>query len=372
MEEYGYSWRNARYGSSFLLPRSEHFGRWVLMAVIMGVLFHGALYYALEKIPVLVEYFNDSDKMESDPAEMTMVSHPQKAIETPEPRSIDAPPEDPLKVSKEIAEIEDVMDEAIIDPEIDINLVDIKMQAPALSGDALADQFEPVRGPDLELDIPELGRNNALLDNPLSADIKVDTGQAVADIFDPDKFTRDMVKKGADGQSAEGLLKGFTTLEDMKKLSGNALENAKALIGSDLLFEFGKSELKSSARHSLMAVAFLIDKNTEMFCVLNGHTDMFGDAVKNKELSLKRAEAVRTWLVNSVLIDPKRVIVIGHGKNKPIVKQGDRNAQAINRRVVIEMKRNAPKVVEESIPAAIPAAIPRAVEEIPRANPAQP
>jgi len=227
------------------------------------------------------------------------------------------------------AEIEDVMDDVEVTPELDNIFQDLKFEAPALEGNLFSDNIESALSFDFEPEIPDLGLNQELLNQHLHGDIKIDIGEPVADTFDPDKFTSALLKKGAEGNADKGLLEGFTTLEDMKELDGNALENAKALIGSDLLFEFGKAELKSSAKDSLM---------------LNGHTDLFGSEAANKLLSRERALAVKEWLVQSVGVDADRMVVVAHGMSRPIVTEGDRDIQAINRRVVIALKSKKPSV----------------------------
>jgi len=259
------------------------------------------------------------------------------------PEKTVTPPKESLEVTEKLDELEDLPEDTEIDisPEIDENKFAIEADIPAVTGDDLGDILEPVKGPDVN-DVPDIGRTNELFENPIGGEIKVDPGQAMADIFDPDAFTKQLIKKGAGGKAKDGVLEGFTTLKDMKKLSGNALENATALLGSDLLFEYNKADLKDSARNSLMAVAFLIDKNPNMFCVLDGHTDLFGNDKANYELSLRRAEAVKKWLVSSLMLDEKRIIVRGYGKAKPIVKQGTADEQAINRRVEIKMRSKRP------------------------------
>jgi len=111
MDEYGYSWRNTRQRSSFTLPKTEHFGRWVMIAVVLGVIFHAILYYALEKIPILVELISDK-KEETEPGRIKMSSLPNvRPLPDVDPRDLDIPLEDPKTISEELAEIEDVMDE---------------------------------------------------------------------------------------------------------------------------------------------------------------------------------------------------------------------------------------------------------------------
>lgn len=373
MSDQGYSWKNTRNTSSYLMPKSENFGWWVLVAIVMGVVFHFLLFIALEKVPIIIQLLEGAPEEKSEPAEMKMTHLPPKQLlEIPDLDKLSPPPEDALEVSEKIAEIEDVIDEAIITPEVTKIFQDFKIDAPAISGDLLDVKIEMTDGPELDIDVPELGRNQELLTNPLKADVNMDPGKAMSDIFDPDKFTEQLLKSGADGLSDDGVVEGYTSLEEMKEMTGNALENAKALIGSDLLFEFGKVELKSNARHSLMAVAYLIDKNPDLFCVLNGHTDLFGQQDVNAKLSLERAQAVKDWLTNSLLLEGKRILVVGKGMSAPLIKEGDKEAQALNRRVVIQMKKKplrepkielVPEATPELIPEIIPEAIPRAIPE---------
>ena len=341
------------------------------MAIVMGVIFHFILFMALEKVPVIMRMLEGAPEEVEEPVEMKMTSFPPKELrEIPDFDKLPPPPEDTLEVSDKIAELEEVIDEVEITPEITEILQNIKIEDPAIKGALLDEEIKLVDSPEFDIDIPDLGLNEDLLTNPLKAEVKVDPGRSVSDVFDTDKFTEKLLKNGAEGLADEGVIEGFSSLEEMKEMTGNALENAKALIGSDLLFEFGKAELKSNARDSLMAVAYLIDRNPELFCVLNGHTDLVGSEEDNQKLSLERAQAVKSWLVNSLLLEKKRILVVGKGMSEPLIKEGDKDAQALNRRVVIQMQKKPPRKPNiEIVPEAeevppeevIPEAIPRAI-----------
>lgn len=357
-----------------LKPRSDSFGRWLVLAVLLGVILHFILFWIFEKVPIILRVIDDFQEEKNIPSEIRIVDAPTKKLEDiPDitPRLLD--PVKPMEISKVVVELEDIDVDVEITPEVLDNLMDIKFDAPALKGSEVIDNFEPIIAPELDLDIPEVGRNNELLTNPLNSQIQVDPGSSVADIFDPDKFTEQLVKKGAEGVSKDGLLEGFTSLDDMTKLKGNALENAKAMIGSDLLFEFNKTELKSSARNSLMSVGYLIEENPDMICYVHGHTDLIGDQNSNLQLSKLRAEAVKIWLVDSLGIDSEKILTIPFGKSKPIVLSGDKDAQAINRRVVIKMVKAKNKITidksgNDTTPATPEVAIPKAQEIIPKAQ----
>lgn len=73
---------------------------------------------------------------------------------------------------------------------------------------------------------------------------------------------------------------------------------------------------------------------------IEGHTDSMGDEDSNRELSQKRADAIRTYLVANLGINPARILAIGYGESRPIASNDSPEGRALNRRVdvVIEPK----------------------------------
>jgi outer membrane protein OmpA-like peptidoglycan-associated protein len=65
---------------------------------------------------------------------------------------------------------------------------------------------------------------------------------------------------------------------------------------------------------------------------VQGHTDDQGDARYNQELSQRRAEAVRKWLVDAG-VEPHRLVAKGYGKTQPLGGQHNVDQRADNRRV---------------------------------------
>ncbi len=120
------------------------------------------------------------------------------------------------------------------------------------------------------------------------------------------------------------------------------LDKGRAALPSDLLFEFNSAELKQGARLGLMKLAILIDRNPQMFCILEGHTDSFGEDEYNLRLSRQRAEAVRNWLMKALRLDGQRIVVRAYGESKARLPEGDKDQQAINRRVDILMRKQLP------------------------------
>jgi outer membrane protein OmpA-like peptidoglycan-associated protein len=81
----------------------------------------------------------------------------------------------------------------------------------------------------------------------------------------------------------------------------------------------------------MMKLAFIVQTNPNAIFLIEGHTDSFGGEEFNRSLSLERAKAVRGWLVGKLRISDANIQVVGMGK-------GDKDAQALNRRVEIVVR----------------------------------
>jgi outer membrane protein OmpA-like peptidoglycan-associated protein len=112
----------------------------------------------------------------------------------------------------------------------------------------------------------------------------------------------------------------------------------KAMLRTDLLFDFGSAHLRDNAKLSLQNLGMIIQTNGKAQFRLVGHTDTIGDDASNQKLSEARAQAVKDWLVNSLRIDGSHIIVEGRGKREPLPgvdPRGNADAQQMNRRVEI-------------------------------------
>jgi len=102
----------------------------------------------------------------------------------------------------------------------------------------------------------------------------------------------------------------------------------------DLLFASGQAELGPGATATLDTMLATIARQPERRIVVEGHTDSSGDNVHNRELSQRRAEAVRQYLVtHGVAAD--RVTAIGKGEADPIASNDNAEGRKRNRRVDI-------------------------------------
>jgi outer membrane protein OmpA-like peptidoglycan-associated protein len=73
--------------------------------------------------------------------------------------------------------------------------------------------------------------------------------------------------------------------------------------------------------------------------VVEGHTDSIGPALYNEKLSLRRANAIRYYLVTKYGMDARKIMTIGFGMRRPIADNGNYQGRQQNRRVEFEIKR---------------------------------
>ncbi len=97
-------------------------------------------------------------------------------------------------------------------------------------------------------------------------------------------------------------------------------------------FGFGSAEIADVARPQLDALAAGIRMlPAERAVLVEGHTDVIGSDAYNRELSHRRAEAVKRYLSAAHGIDPDRLLTAGFGKSRMIA--GLDPTAAENRRV---------------------------------------
>jgi len=110
---------------------------------------------------------------------------------------------------------------------------------------------------------------------------------------------------------------------------------AKVTLNADALFDFDKSVLKPAAQASLDSLAGKVKSLTLEVIVAVGHTDSIGTDAYNQKLSIRRAEAVKKYLVSKG-IEAKRIYVEGKGESQPVADNKTAEGRAKNRRVQIE------------------------------------
>lgn len=114
-------------------------------------------------------------------------------------------------------------------------------------------------------------------------------------------------------------------------LSKKELETVKYAF-DNLEFETGKDVIRTKSYVSLNALAKLLIDKPNYGLKIEGHTDNVGKAEMNMELSLKRAEAVKKYLV-AKNVDASKLETYGYGLTRPIADNSTAAGRQKNRRV---------------------------------------
>jgi len=111
-------------------------------------------------------------------------------------------------------------------------------------------------------------------------------------------------------------------------------DTARGLIVSmpDVLFAFNKYDLKPEARERLAKISGIILAYPDLKLEIDGYTDSIGSDEYNQELSDKRAEAVRDFLVSNG-VNMNSVVARGMGKADPVADNSTAQGRQLNRRV---------------------------------------
>lgn len=111
-------------------------------------------------------------------------------------------------------------------------------------------------------------------------------------------------------------------------------------LGAGALFAVNSAELQPEGKRELDALVEGLRKMSSVQSIsIAGHTDSTGDADYNKDLSMRRATAVKNYLLEKG-VDPNIMTTVGWGETKPIADNATREGRARNRRVEITISGN--------------------------------
>lgn len=158
--------------------------------------------------------------------------------------------------------------------------------------------------------------------------------------------------KNASSMRAQALLDArdaqIRKLQDsLKDLNTKQTERGTLVTFGDVLFDFNKAELKSSAYPNITQLARFLQENPERKVIVEGYTDSVGSASYNQSLSERRANAVRMALVRAG-VDPARIVAQGYGKEYPVADNATDSGRAQNRRVEVTISNDNQPVVPRS------------------------
>jgi outer membrane protein OmpA-like peptidoglycan-associated protein len=120
----------------------------------------------------------------------------------------------------------------------------------------------------------------------------------------------------------------------LEALDAKQTDRGLVLTLGSVMFDSGAADLNSGGERNLDKLVQFLRDNPGRNVRVEGYTDSTGSAVYNRDLSRRRADAVRTALVDSGL-DMRRIVIKGFGEEFPVAGNDTASGRQQNRRVEI-------------------------------------
>ena len=129
--------------------------------------------------------------------------------------------------------------------------------------------------------------------------------------------------------------------EPMKKLEAEEDEETISIeLLSDILFDTDSADIKPEAEETLKNLLPIVKKFDRGEILIIGHTDDTGEETHNQELSLKRAQACQSWIIQHGEITNQTFVIKGLGESRPVAANDSKERRARNRRVEVVITKN--------------------------------
>jgi outer membrane protein OmpA-like peptidoglycan-associated protein len=120
----------------------------------------------------------------------------------------------------------------------------------------------------------------------------------------------------------------------LKELNAKKTDRGMVVTLGDVLFDSGQSRLLPDGARNMGKLADFFIRNPGRSASIEGYTDSVGASSVNLDLSDRRANAVRTALVN-LGVTGDRLVTRAHGEENPTASNGTSAGRQMNRRVEI-------------------------------------
>jgi outer membrane protein OmpA-like peptidoglycan-associated protein len=170
-------------------------------------------------------------------------------------------------------------------------------------------------------------------------DAHVANGQAERDRVAIEARTREVEAARAQAEQAKAQTATAVDQRDqaraeMEQLKATQTNRGMMMTLGDVLFDTGRSELKSGAARKLDQLSQFLREHPNRRVQVDGFTDSVGSDALNESLSQRRAEAVKAELVSRG-IDSAKIGVQGYGKAFPVAGNDAPSGRQLNRRVEV-------------------------------------
>jgi outer membrane protein OmpA-like peptidoglycan-associated protein len=163
---------------------------------------------------------------------------------------------------------------------------------------------------------------------------------------------RDQIRLAARTAEAETARRQAETAQQLveqqeiqlKELEAKKTDRGLVITLGDVLFSVNKAELSPGGTRSVRKLADFLNQYPQRKVLIEGHTDSTGSHTLNQALSERRADAVRTALID-MGVSSDRIETRGHAEAYPVATNGTAAGRQLNRRVEIILADDSGNIV---------------------------
>jgi outer membrane protein OmpA-like peptidoglycan-associated protein len=135
-------------------------------------------------------------------------------------------------------------------------------------------------------------------------------------------------------QAANAQAQAQALQQELSDLQARQTDRGMLVTLGDVLFEFGRAEIKPAAQASIAKLAHYLNQHPDRRILIEGFTDSVGSDSANMVLSQRRSQAVADAL-RAQGVDPTRIATRGYGEAYPVASNSSTSDRAMNRRVEV-------------------------------------
>ena len=153
----------------------------------------------------------------------------------------------------------------------------------------------------------------------------------------------DATRVAAAGAATAAALKSEDMQRQIDALQAKTTERGIVLTLGDVLFTSGRADLKAGTASNLDRLVAFLNQNPGRHVEIEGHTDDVGSDDSNQGLSQRRADSVKSFLVQQGIASA-RIVSSGMGEHRPVADNQSEGGRQQNRRVEVIIDNSAPVV----------------------------
>jgi outer membrane protein OmpA-like peptidoglycan-associated protein len=155
---------------------------------------------------------------------------------------------------------------------------------------------------------------------------------------------RTRAAEAAQQRAQEAATQAQQLEKELAELNARNTERGLVMTLESTFFDYNSSALKPGAMNKLSPLITFLREHPERNVTIEGYTDSLGSESYNLDLSQRRAETVRDFLIKNG-VSPAQVTARGYGENFPVASNNTEAGRQQNRRVEIIVSHGSERVV---------------------------